>query len=115
VVGSSSLIVPPQTGDFVFAGGNVNLSGKGLQQARGLSATEKPAHNLRGINVAVTQGQTGLQVESPVPETDAEYAVSVTPSWMANTWVPAKGPEGFTVQFGTAAPAGAKVDWIIVR
>jgi hypothetical protein len=115
VVGSSSLVVQPKTGDFVFAGGNMDLSGKGLQQTRGLSATDKPASNLRGINLAVAQGQTALEVKFATPEADAEYAVSVTPSWMTNLCVPTKTAAGFAVQFGTAAPANAKLDWVIVR
>ncbi|MBI2299110.1 MAG: hypothetical protein HYU66_09250 [Armatimonadetes bacterium] len=115
VVGSSSLTVEPTTGEFVFAGGAMSLSGQSLKQARGLSATEKPARNLRGIDLGVAAGGTELQVAFPTPEPDAAYAVSITPSWLTNTCVPAKTAAGFTVQFGTPAPAGAKVDWIIVR
>jgi len=34
---------------------------------------------------------------------------------MTSYCVPSKTPDGFAVQFGTPAPAGAKIDWIIVR
>lgn len=115
VVGSSSLVVDPKTGDFRLQGGNVDLGGKSLQQTRGLSATEKPAANLRGIDVAVPQGATELQVKFAVPEADAAYAVSLTPSWLTNVAVTQKTAEGFTLQLGTAAGAGAKLDWVIVR
>jgi hypothetical protein len=115
VVGSSSLAVEPSTGDFVLAGGNVDVSGKGLKQVTGVSATTQAAHNLRGINAAVAAGGAELQVSFATPEADAEYAVSVTPSWMTNLCVSAKTAQGFTVQFGTPAPEGAKVDWVLLR
>jgi hypothetical protein len=115
VVGSSSLGVEPKTGTFVLTGGNVSLSGQGLAQTRGLSATAQPANNLRGINLAVPAGQTELQVKFPTPEADDQYAVSLTPSWLTNLAVTAKTATGFTVQFGTAAPAAAKLDWVMVR
>ena len=115
VVGSSSLSVEPTTGDFVLTGGNVDLSGKGVEGLGGLSATEKPAANLRGINVPVPEGEGQLQLTFDRPEADALYAVSVTPSWMTNICVPDKTAEGFTVQFAEQAPQGARIDWVIVR
>jgi len=115
VNGSSSLTVPPETGDFVFAGGDLDISGKSLRRVRGLSATERPALNLRGINVPVKEGAKEIRVAFPRAEADAAYAVSVTPSWMTSVCVPGKTPEGFTVQFAEAAPKGALVDWIVIR
>jgi len=115
VVGSSSLIVDPRTGDFAFAGGAVDLSGQPLKGARGVSATGTPAANLRGIDVPVPSEATELTVAFPTPEADAAYAVSVMPSWPTTVCSPTKSAAGFTVQFGTPAPSGARLDWVIVR
>ena len=115
MVGSSSLSVDSATGDFVLTGGNVDLTGKAVRNARGLSATATPANNLRGINVALAEGQTELEISFATPEPDEAYAVTVTPSWMTTVAVPTKSPSGFRVQFGTAAPEGARVDWLMVR
>jgi hypothetical protein len=115
VVGSSSLADEPKTGDFRFQGGNVDAGGHSLQSATGLSATGTPAANLRGIDLAVPAGGTLVQVAFPRAEADAAYAVSLTPSWLTQVAVSAKAPQGFTVQFGTAAPAGATLDWVLVR
>jgi hypothetical protein len=93
VVGSSSLIVEPKTGDFKLHGGQaLDVGGMSVTQARGLSATEKPAANLRGIDVPAPQGATEMIVKFPRPEADAAYAVSVTPSWLGNVAVTAKTP-----------------------
>jgi len=113
--GSSSLIVPPETGDFVFAGGNLDASGNALQHVAGISATETPAANLRGINVPVKKGAKEVRVLFQKPEADDNYAVSVTPSWLTTACVPHQNGEGFTVRFGTAAPANARFHWVLVR
>ena len=62
----------------------------------------------------------GLKGNSLVDDTsmiepDADYAVIVTPNWSTTTFVTAKATTGFTINFGTAAPASATVDWFIVR
>jgi hypothetical protein len=48
-------------------------------------------------------------------EPDASYGVWVAPSWNTSWWVGGKETTGFTINFGTPAPAGARVDWLIVR
>jgi len=110
-----SLTVPPKTGAFTFAGGHLNLTGRGIQRVTGLSSTDKPASNLRGIDVKVKPGETQLDVRFSRPETDARYAVSVTPTWMTACCLAQKTESGFTIQFANAAPEKAKLDWIIVR
>jgi len=110
-----SLAVPPDTGRFTFAGGDLDLTGRGLQRVVGLSSTDKPASNLRGIDLKVKPGEKELEVQFGRPEADAHYAVSVTPNWMTPYCVASKTPTGFTVRFGTAAPPDAALDWIIVR
>jgi len=113
--GGSSLQVDPQTGTLVYTGGDVAVSGGALQGVAGLSATTTPARNLRGINVAVKPGARELHILFARPEADAQYAVSITPSWMTPFCVPEKTARGFTVRFGTAAPKQARLDWMVVR
>lgn len=113
--GSSSLQVDPVSGRLIYAGGDVDLSGGAVQGTTGLSATGTPAHNLRGINVAVEEGAYKLEVTFGRPEVDADYALSITPSWLTPLGVSEKTAQGFTVQFGTAAPKQARLDWVLVR
>jgi len=113
--GSSSLSVDPATGDFQLTGGDVDLTNRGMMRTGGISATETPAANLRGMNVGVAEGAAELQISFSRPEQSPAYAVAVTPSWLTTHAVPNKSAEGFTVQFGAPAPQGATLDWIIVR
>ncbi|MHB9026824.1 MAG: ACT domain-containing protein [Armatimonadota bacterium] len=111
--GATVLAVDPRTGDMSVTGGAVSLPAvKGLQ---GISATATAAKNLRGINVRVTTGAKKLQITFPIPEADANYAVHVQPTWFTQTRLTKKTAAGFTVEFNTAAPSGATVDWILVR
>lgn len=113
--GSASLTVDPDTGNLRFRGGDLDLNGRTVQRVTGISATETPASNLRGIDLEVEEGATELTVSFRTPEANARYAVSVTPSWLTAYAVPSKTAEGFTVRFAESAPAGAKLDWVIVR
>ena len=115
VNGSSQLTVDPKSGTFELVNGDVDLNGRAVQGVRGLSGTDKPAANLRGLDLPVAAGATETTVSFPTPEADAAYAVTVPPSWLTAVGVPTKTEKGFTVQFATAAPAGAKLDWVIVR
>lgn len=114
-VGSSSLSVDAATGDFQLTAGNLDLTNRGMMRTSGISATDTPAANLRGMDVTVPEGDTELQVRFPRPEQSPAYAVAVTPSWLTSYAVPTKTAEGFTVQFGDPAPQGATLDWIIMR
>ena len=112
---SSSLVVEPQSGAFVFGGGNLDADGNGLERVGGVSATDVPAVNLRGIDAAVEEGATEMEIGFPVPEADSAYAVAITPSWLTALAVPTKGADGFRVLFGTPAPADARLSWVLVR
>ncbi len=114
-VGSSSLSVDPATGSFQMTGGSLDLTNQALVRTSGISATDTPAANLRGIAVQVPEGAKELVVRFPRREQSPAYAVSVTPSWLTAYAVPDKSAEGFTVRFGEPAPQGATVDWVIVR
>ncbi len=116
--GTSALYVPPSgagAGDLVFEGGNLDLRNHGVKSMRGLSATDKPAKNLRGINVPVPPRAVTLNVKFAVPEADADYSLTVQPSWMTMDRVARKTADGFAVEFSQAAPASAMIDWQLIR
>ncbi|MCG3147520.1 MAG: hypothetical protein PCFJNLEI_00960 [Verrucomicrobiae bacterium] len=103
----ATLTVSRETGDFNFSGG--------LITGAGLSGGDKPARNLRGKNVAVPAGQAQHEITFPVAEADGDYAVFIEQTWIGQRAIVQKGAKGFTVQFEKPAPAGAKLDWLIVR
>lgn len=65
-------------------------------------------------NAFSTGSWTGSVDESGY-EPDTSYGVIVTPSWLTTVRVTSKTTAGFTIDFGTAAPSGATVDWFLVR
>lgn len=93
--------------------GQLNFTGSA--RFAGLSGDTTPAKNLRGKNVAVKAGETSTTIAFPAAEADGEYAVFVEQNWVSNRAVVKKEAGGFTVQFDKAAPAGARIDWMIVR
>ncbi|MCG3147055.1 MAG: hypothetical protein PCFJNLEI_00491 [Verrucomicrobiae bacterium] len=103
----AALTVSRETGDFNFTGG--------LVTGAGLSGGDKPARNLRGLNVAVKAGETKFPVKFPVAEADDAYGVFIEQSWIGNRAIVKKEATGFTVEFEKPAPANAKIDWFIVR
>lgn len=109
----ATLTVSKDTGEFNFKGGGARFDGPVI--ARGLSADDEPARNLRGKNVPVKAGVTTLRVTFPVEEADADYAVFLEQNWLGNRAVVGKEAKGFTVQFEKPAPEGARLDWMIIR
>ena len=70
----------------------------------------------KGVNVAVAEGLTSINITLPVSEEDADYGVLVTPHWDTSVWITNKTTSGFTVNFGTAAPTGGSyIDWFVYR
>ena len=102
----ASLTVARDTGVFKFTG---------PISTTGLSGDATPARNLRGKNVAVKAKQDSVTITLPVEEADGDYAVFVEQSWLGNRAIIKKDAKGFTIQFATPAPDGAKLDWMIVR
>ncbi len=113
--GATTLGVNPDTGALEVAGGHVSLNKAGLEKVGGLSATATRAANLRGIAVPVPRGQTTLTVTFPQPEADAAYSLTIQPTWMTMDCMTQKTATGFTVRFSTPAPAGAAIDWQLIR
>jgi hypothetical protein len=62
-----------------------------------------------------TVGGPYLAVDESGWEPDIAYGVTVTPSWLTTVAVTAKRRDGFDLSFGTAAPANATIDWLLVR
>jgi hypothetical protein len=107
--------VDPQTADFVFSGGNLDVRGQGLVRQGGVSATTTPAHNLRGIGVAVAGGAKRLAVRFDQPEADPAYSLVVQANWFTLDRVTEKRADGFVVEFSEPAPQGSTLDWQLVR
>ena len=112
-IAEATLTVGKESGDLTFKGGDVRFSGSVL--AAGLSGDATPARNLRGKDVSVKAGETAVTVTFARAEVDASYAVFVEQSWLGNRAITKKDATGFTIQFEKPAPAGAKLDWMIVR
>lgn len=108
------LTVSRATGELNFKGAGIRPNGP-VTNAAGISGDDTPARNLRGKDVAVTTDATTIRIRFATPEADGHYAVFVEQSWLTNRAISEKGPEGFTVSFATPAPAGATLDWMIVR
>jgi len=79
------------------------------------AAGESQGADMRGIDVAVESGVLYHEVALPRPETDGHFRVQVTPSWPTTFAIVGKSAAGFTVSFGTPAPAHAHLDWRLVR
>lgn len=66
-------------------------------------------------NIAVTAAATTVNIVFDDSEVDALYGVLATPNWSTTCYVTTKAVTGFTINFGTAAPASATVDYIVFR
>lgn len=56
--------------------------------------------------------------ESNIPsceESDTSYQIVATPSWNTTVWITNKTTTGFTLNFGTAAPASQTCAWLLYR
>ncbi len=66
-------------------------------------------------NISVGLNATSISVVFASSEADTSYEITTNPSWNSTTWYTSKTTTGFTINFNTAAPAGATVDWHIER
>jgi hypothetical protein len=106
--------VDPQTSNFVFNGGSLEVPGGTVSQ-KGISATKVAARNLRGINVRVKSGEKNFTCDFSSDEQDGNYSITVLPSWFTNARIANKSNKGFTVEFSTPAPDKATIDWQLIR
>lgn len=86
------------TGNATFAGNYITFS-----------------NNVRGRNIAVNASNTTQAVTFATAHADANYAVFCTPNWNTSCFVTNKTTTGFTLNYGTAAPAAQLVDWLVAR
>jgi hypothetical protein len=68
-----------------------------------------------GCNTAITAAAANQVIPLVNAERDALYGVCVTPNWGTTIYVTAKTTAQFQVNFGTVAPANAKIDWHVFR
>ena len=73
------------------------------------------SNNVRGYNVSVTAAATSQTVSFLAAHPDANYSVFCTPNWSTTCYVSNKTTSGFTLNYGTAAPAAQLVDWFVAR
>jgi len=72
--------------------------------------------NVRGINQAIGNGATTVAINFGTAHSDANFAVQCTPTYNTTCYITNKTINGFTINFGNAAPdANQKVDWFVVR
>ena len=74
-----------------------------------------PGSNLAGIQAVATSATTATVTFSYPAEPNTSYAVQLTTTWQTTIAITSKSTTGFTVSFGTAAPAASSVHWLIVR
>ena len=86
-----------------------------VKQCAGLSATSAQARNLRGIGIRPAPGARQITVAFETPEIDEAFSVVVSLSWPSASAVTKQSATGFTIDFGRPAPAGATLDWTLIR
>ncbi len=67
------------------------------------------------VQAAVALAAVAHAVTLDMSEPDTSYGVQVTPSWDTRVWVTGRTTTGYTINFSTAAPAGATVDAFTFR
>ncbi len=110
----AKLSVNRDTGVFNIEGTGLQING-GAFNVAGLSGSQTPSRNFRGVAILVPSGQTKLVVKFPRPEPDAKYAVFLELSWLTVRAITEQTPEGFTVEFEKAPAKDAQLHWMLVR
>ena len=98
------------SGNLTVAASRLDVAGNGVTALGGIGG-----NTLRGIKIPVPVGATNFAVEFSAPESTAEYAATAQPSWPCAHAVTQQTKTGFTVQFDRPAPAGGKLNWLILR
>ncbi|HVE81123.1 MAG TPA: tail fiber domain-containing protein, partial [Candidatus Dormibacteraeota bacterium] len=103
VTGSATVATLKVTGDATFEGDIIVKGDLKLDDDR------------RKANTPIVLGESTYKYSFTRPQEDENYVLSATPSWLTSYAVTEKTKDGFTIQFGTPAPANAKLDWLIVH
>jgi hypothetical protein len=110
----AKLSVSRDTGTFNIQGNGLQING-GAFNVAGLSGSQTPSKNLRGVSIPVPAGQTKLTVKFPRAEPDAKYAIFLELSWLTVRAITQQTPDGFTVEFEKAPGKDATLHWMLVR
>lgn len=68
-----------------------------------------------GVKIPVTVTAVTAVIPLARKESDTNYGVHITTSWLTTRAVTARTTSSFTCTFGTAAPASSLLDFIIFR
>ena len=114
-LGNGAPVAVVDSGSYAYIhyiqGTNLLTSITGLHS---ISKGNTHGYNLAGFE-SVTITETSVAVTFLVNESDTNYLIVATPNWSTTCYVTLFAVTGFTINFGTAAPAGAGVGWIIIR
>lgn len=93
-----------------------SLNGRGAVGLKGVGRPGPGAPvNLRGLDIAIPTGAKEADISFPNPEPDNKYALTIAPNWMTERAVSKRTTTSFHLIFSTPAPAGANVQWLLVR
>ena len=121
--GTATISIKPRTNNFVFQGGSLDFSGQSTLKQKGISSTVKPAKNLRGINLKISDlkyvgPNNHYSVDFGEEEVDTDYCLQVETSWLTQKAVTEKRTNGFTIQFeeqDMTSNQNKTIDWLLVR
>ena len=100
------------TGGFIPAGDQTAIRNFFVKNVLQVQASIQS--KLTGV-VSVPENATSVTISYPFYVGDpSTYALLLTPSWNTSVWA-SKSTGGATVYFSNPAPAGAKLDWAIIR
>lgn len=110
----ASLNLTP-TGNLILSSSRFDVDGAGVIELGGIAGTVQTGAAFRGLKIPVPAGVTNFAVAFSVPESTADYAALVRPSWPGAHAITHQTKTGFTVQFARPAPAGGTLHWLILR
>ena len=97
-------------GNLNVAASRLDLAGGGVTALGGIGG-----NTFRGLKIPVPAGTTNFAIAFPAPESTADYAVLVRPSWPCVHAITQQSKTGFTVQFDSPAPTGGTLNWLLIR
>jgi len=100
------------TGGFIPAGDQTAIRNFFVKSVLQVYASIQS--KLTGV-ISVPEGATSVTIAYPLYVGDpSKYALLLTPSWNTLVWA-SKSPDRATVYFSNPAPAGATLDWAIIK
>ena len=105
----ASLNLSP-AGNLIVSSSRLDVAGSGVTALGGIGG-----NSFRGLKIPVPAGAMNFAVAFSVPESTAEYAAVARPSWPCTQAITQQTKTGFTIQFDSPAPAGASLNWMMLR